>query len=131
MLSFGGKGNAAAVLDVALRVGLRSAWRNHFANFENPYSFYSADEYRPWVTEAGFTVSRVELVPKDMTHHGAEGLSGWLRTTWMPLSSRIPEPDREQFLQQVIAAYIEEHPIDAAGNVHVHMVRLEVEATKQ
>lgn len=34
------------------------------------------------------------------------------------------------FISEVIDRYIQEHPLDDEGNVHVGMVRLEVEAEK-
>ena len=39
--------------------------------------------------EASLRTTRLELVPKDMTHEGRKGLEGWLRTTWTPYSQRL------------------------------------------
>ncbi len=130
-LSFGGKGNAAAVLEVAARVAMRPEWQGYFKDFENPYWFYGPQEYRPWLNESGFITKRLDLIPKDMVHRGPEGLASWIRTTWMPLTSRVPEAKREDYISDLIEAYLQDFPPDAEGNVHVQMVRLEVEATKQ
>jgi trans-aconitate methyltransferase len=127
MLSFGGKGNAASILKVASMVGLRP---EYFRKFQNPYFFYGPDEYERWLREAGFTAARAELVPKDMVHQGLESLLAWIRTTWMPLTGRVPDERREDFIRELTSAYLKEHPADGEGNLHVHMVRLEVEATK-
>ena len=33
---------------------------------------WNPNEYRPWLDEAGLTVTHLALVPKDMTHEGPE-----------------------------------------------------------
>jgi len=128
--SFGGKGNAEDVLKIAFTVGRRPKWRGYFESFQTPYAFYGSEEYRPWLTEAGLTTTRLELLPKDMVHRGHEGLESWIRTTWMPITGNVPEEKREDFIRDFVAAYLAGFPPDRAGNVHVRMVRLEVEATK-
>ncbi len=108
----------------------RPEWQGYFKDFENPYSFYGPQEYRPWLDEAGFITKRLDLIPKDMVHRGAEGLAAWIRTTWMPLTRRVPEAKREDYIRDLVEAYLQNFPPDAEGNVHVQMTRLEVEATK-
>jgi trans-aconitate methyltransferase len=54
----------------------------------------------------------------------------WLRTTWIPYVQRVPENLREQFIQAVTKRYVSKHPPDADGQIHVRMVRLEIEAEK-
>lgn len=73
---------------------------------------------------------RVELVPKNMTHEGREGLAGWLRTMWMPFLQCVPDESRGQFLDEVLDAYLKIRPLDSTGLAHLGMVRLEVEARK-
>ncbi len=128
--SFGGKGNAEDVLKVAFAVGQRPEWLTYFEGFENPYFFYTPEEYRPWLAEAGFTITRLELVPKDMIHHGRVRFYSWIRTTWMPITGKVPEPRREDFIRDFVAAYLESFPPDHEGKIHVRMARLEVEAAK-
>jgi len=78
--------------------------------------------------ESGFRLQRAELVAKDMQHRGAEGLAGWLRTTWFPYTDCLPKELRDGFLTEVVKTYTSAFPIDASGNSHVKMQRLEVEA---
>ena len=47
-----------------------------------------------------------------------------------PYTQRVPEEKREAFIAQVVDRYLENHPPDEQGLVHVKMVRLEVEALK-
>jgi trans-aconitate 2-methyltransferase len=129
LLQFGGKGNAADMSQVVSRVTAGPKWAGYFTDFAFPWGFYSPEEYRPWLEEAGFSVARLELAPKDMTHEGRQGLEGWLRTTWMPYWQRVPADRQQSFLDEIIDEYLMRHPMDAAGLVHLRMVRLELEAT--
>ena len=65
-----------------------------------------------------------------MKHAGEEGLAGWIRTTWLPYTERLPIEKREMFVNEIVKRYRKNHPIDADGIVHLGMMRLEVEAYK-
>ena len=128
LLQMGGKGNAAGVVDVLNVVMAGARWRRYSEGFSFPYGFYSPGDYRAWMAEAGLRPRRLELIPKDMVHKGKDGLSGWVRTTWLPYTQRVPEGLRGEFVNEILDRYIEHHPLDSGGFVHVRMVRLEVEA---
>ena len=130
IISCGGKGNAAEILATFAELTSFTAWKSYFKGFRNPYFFYGLEEYRSWLHQAGFRVRRLELVPKDMTHQGKAGLSGWIRTTWMPFTKYVPEDLREEFIAEFINLYLEKNPLDDRGLTHVSMVRLEVDAEK-
>jgi trans-aconitate methyltransferase len=72
----------------------------------------------------------VELIDKDMPHNGKDGLAGWIKTTWLPYLERVPPQRKEQFIEDIVAAYLRDHPLDDEGIAHVKMKRLEVEAVK-
>jgi trans-aconitate methyltransferase len=95
-----------------------------------PYFFYAPANYEIWLPKHGFKINVLKLAPKDATYQGAEGLATWLRTTWLPFVQRVPENLREEFIAAVTQRYVAKHPPDAAGKVHVRMVRLEIEAVK-
>lgn len=130
LLQMGGRGNAADLLAVLDTLCATHEWRGYFEGMPFPYGFNGPDEYRHWLPEAGLEARRLELIPKDMTHAGRAGFDGWVRTTWMPFTQRVPPERREDFLAQVLDAYLARHPADALGRVHIAMVRLEVEARK-
>jgi trans-aconitate methyltransferase len=81
--------------------------------------------------EAGLDPVRVELIQKDMTHKGREGLLGWIRTTWHPFLDRVPDDLRQVFLEEAVDLYLVGHPLGKDGVAHVSAVRLEVEAVKK
>ena len=106
-------------------------WSQYFSNMDFPYGFFDADEYKAFLRETGLVAERVELFPKDMKHNGADGLAGWVRTTWLPFTNRLPEQLRGKFVDEIIERYLKSHPANAEGVVHVSMMRIEVEAYKR
>lgn len=130
LAQMGGAGNAADVMDVVCEVTAKAAWSPYFAGFTSPYAFFGPDEYRGFLTGAGFRVKRAVLLDRDMVQAGREGFAGWVRTTWHPYLDAVPDARREEFLAEVVDRYIGIRPADPEGNVHVDMVRLEVEAVR-
>ena len=130
LLQMGGRGNAATILGIMDGIVKEDKWSRFFEGFTFPYGFYGPEEYRRWLGVLDFKAARVELVPKDMVHAGEKELASWLRTTWLPYTQRIPELLRDEFVLEVVDRYSREYPPDGDGNIHVSMVRLEVEAEK-
>ncbi len=90
----------------------------------------SAEQYGPWLAAAGLEVERLELIAKDMAHEDATALTGWVRTTWLPYIQRVPKARRADFVEDMVACYLDVCPPDADGRTHVQMMRLEVKARK-
>ena len=130
LLRMGGKGDAAGMRAAIDRVKDSAPWSRYFIDFEFPYTFSAVDEYRVMLEAAGFTAKRLELVAKDMTHDGREGLACWIRTTWLPYTQRLPVDLRESFIEAVCSSYLDQVPLSVDGKAHVAMVLLEVEAEK-
>jgi trans-aconitate 2-methyltransferase len=128
LFQMGGKGNASDILNTFEEIFKDKKWQKYFNNFSFPYSFCSPEEYENLLYEAGLVPRRLELILKDMTQKGREGLAGWIRTTWLPYTERIPANMRDQFVDEIIDIYSKKFPLDNNGFFHVKMVRLEVEA---
>ncbi len=128
LIQMGGRGNAAKIIEVLEAMVKSEKWNRYFDDFPFPYGFYSHDEYQIWLKEVGLKAKRLELIPKEMIHKGKEGLSTWLRTTWLPYTQRVPETLRREFIEEIVDRYIKKHPIAEDGTIHVQMIRLEVEA---
>ena len=131
LLQMGGRGNAADVLAVFDTFKESNDWHKYFLGFAFPYGFYHVEEYRPWLYEAGFQEQRIELIPKDAIHQDRGSFEGWIRTTWLPYMQRVPEEKRDVFITRLADEYLQQHPVDQNGKVHVSMMRLEVEAVKR
>jgi trans-aconitate 2-methyltransferase len=130
LFQMAGKGNAKDILSIIDQLLTVEPWKRFFTDMTFPYGFYNTEEYRTFLDEAGLVPKRVELFPKDMRLNGAEGLAGWIRTTWLPFTDKLPDELRQKFIKEIINRYLQEHPIDDVGIVHVGMMRLEVEACK-
>ncbi|MHB1459457.1 MAG: class I SAM-dependent methyltransferase [Armatimonadota bacterium] len=128
LIQCGGKGNAADIIKVINEVITQSEWNQYFMNFIFPYGFYGPDEYVIMLKDAGLLPLRVELISKDMTQIGRDGLMSWIRTTWMPYLECIPNTKRNNFIEEITDRYLTEHPLDEAGITHLTMKRLEIEA---
>jgi len=130
LIQTGGKGNAAAAFETIEKLAFLSEWEPYLKGIKFPYNFFSDEEYKVLVPEAGFNPIRIELIKKDMVHDGIEGFKGFIRTTWIPFTQSIPEEKREQFVSDTAELYVKNYPVDENGKVHIGMVRLEVEAVK-
>ena len=130
LLQMGGRGNAAPLVKVLDAMQKTARWRPFFMGFVFPYGFHDPGDYKVWLKQAGFHSIRSELIPKDMTHAAKAAFAGWIRTTWLPYTHRIPAKQREAFIDELVANYTQAMPPDKDGKVHVPMVRLEVEARK-
>jgi trans-aconitate methyltransferase len=130
LIQTGGTGNAAAAFETVKEMAVLDEWLPYLKDAESPYNFLSDNEYRKLIPEKGFRPLRIELLKKDMIHDGIEGFKGFIRTTWLPFTMRIPEEKREQFITETAEHYISKYPPDKEGKVHIAMVRLEAEAVK-
>jgi trans-aconitate methyltransferase len=130
LFQMAGKGNAKDILNIINELAAVEPWKNFFSNMTFPYGFYDPEEYKVFLHGAGFVVNRVELFPKDMKFDGAESLAGWVRTTWLPFTDRLPIELRPKFVELIVSRYLERYPSDSTGVVHVKMMRIEAEACK-
>jgi trans-aconitate 2-methyltransferase len=130
LAQMGGFGNGAAVIAALEQVGRDPRWTDAFARFPRPYTFHRPRAYRRWLREAGLEVIDVRLIPKDMVHADRSAFSGWIRSAWHPYTSRVAPASRAAFIEEAVEHYLAAHPPDAAGAVHVPMVRLQVRARK-
>jgi len=130
LLQMGGRGNVADMTGIVLGIIAQPEWSPYFKDFIFPYSFFGTEEYSLWLPEAGFKPRRIELIARDMTQPGREGLTGWFRTTWHPFIHRVPEIKQQDFINKVVDGYLRQYPADSANVVHIAAIRLEVEAVK-
>lgn len=129
IVQMGGKGNANSVIEILHDLMNYDKWKRYFKDFSFPYGFYSPAEYKEWLIEAGFKVLRIELIKKDRVHNNIDEFKGWIRTQWLPYTSRIPEPRREEYIDMVREEFNKRYsPKD--NKIIVEMQRLEYEAIK-
>ena len=129
-IQFGGRGNADEVLKVVDQKISEDRWARYFKDFTFPYGFFGPEIYEDWLEQVGLRAVRVELIPKDMVQPGTGGLASWVESTWLPYIERVPDGLQHDFIYDIVEGYVSTHPLDSSGQVHVKMVRLEVEAEK-
>jgi SAM-dependent methyltransferase len=83
----GGHGNVAAIA-TAMRAVSRA--RNGDPSLLAPWFFPTVDEYSRHLTEAGFSVKEIALVPRPTPLK--TGMDGWLRTFGRSFFDQFPEP---------------------------------------
>ena len=130
LIQMGGKGNAEGIVDVLSDLLIEQKWNTYFNGFDFPFYFPGINEYETLFLDCGFTLKRIQLIPKKKDHAGIESLKGWIRTTWLPYTQRVPEEEREKFIDIVAKRYVERYPANSEGIIDVHMIRMEVEALK-
>lgn len=109
LLSMGGKGNVTQVIDAVQSLTEEPAWAPYFKDAFFTYSFRGPEDYRVWLTSAGFEPGRLELVPKDMVHT-RDKFTAWIRTTWIRHAQRVPEDLRELFVEEFVNRCLERCP---------------------
>lgn len=62
--------------------------------------------------EAVFEVAQA-MIAEDRWRQYFEGFAGWIRTTWMPYTQRVPEHLHEPFIREAAARYAARHPMEA------------------
>ena len=125
-----GKGGLAPMIRALLVVLADSRWNRHFQGFQSPNSFYGPEPDRQFIMDAGLEPLRVELVSRTMTQKGRAGLTGWLRTTWMPVLSRVPSSEGEEFLGRIVDEFLKANPLGPDGLASIEVMRLVAEARK-
>ena len=110
LFQMAGKGNAKDVISIINELAAVKPWKGFFSNMTFPYGFYDPEEYKAFLHQAGLVPLRVELFPKDMKFKGAEGLAGWVRTTWLPFTDRVPVELRPKFVELIVNRYLERAP---------------------
>lgn len=118
---FGGHGNIAAIQVAVRSVLARRGWETNIHRY-----YATPDEYAGRLTEHGFTVDRIELIPRPTPL--PTGIRGWLETFERSTLDRIPESERASFMQDV-EDLLKEEVCDRQGNWTAHYVRLRFRAT--
>ncbi len=130
IVQMAGRGNAQDIIIILSDLLTEIPWKQYFDSLKFPYGFFDTKEYSAFLAAAGLKPVRVELFPRDMKHAGEEGLAGWIRTTWLPYTEKLPLEKRDLFVKEIAGRYLKNHPADTDGIVHLGMMRLEVEACK-
>jgi SAM-dependent methyltransferase len=93
----GGHGNVAAIGTAIRAVGAR---RGADPALTAPWFFPTPEEYGRLLTEGGFAVKEIALVPRPTPLK--TGMEGWLRTFGRSFFDQFPEPERSEVVDEVL-----------------------------
>jgi len=122
---FGGQGNIENIR-AALHAGLRKRGIDPWT--VDPWYFPSPEKYSQLLTQAGFSLRSIEMIPRPTRLPG--NILGWLEVFAQPFTRSVAESDRERFLDDV-RAKLEPILRDADGTWIADYVRLRFKAEKQ
>jgi trans-aconitate methyltransferase len=129
-LSMGGRGTAPLVFEALERFQRDRRWSGYLAGTSAPYHFRGPEEFSSALANAGLRPSRVELVAKPLQHADRAALTGWLRTTWMWTTERMPDDVRVDFLEALTDEVAPGCARQSDGALLLPMVNLEAQAVK-
>jgi len=129
VIQCGGRGAEDDIFALAREVIRGDKWSKYFQGYSNPHGVYGTEEYHAWLKEAGLEEIKVGVSARDMIFPGKAGLEGFIRTTWLSLTERIPEELRQEFISEMADRYLEHKPI-RDGLAYAGMGVLEVEARR-
>lgn len=130
VLQMGAKGNVPEAFFSVEKVVSDPEWSGYFEGMGFPYFFFNEDEYTSLVLQSGFGDYKIYIEEKNMRHKGKEALKGWIRTTWLPYTQKVPEEQREKFIEEAFNVFAENFPADKNEIFHASAKRLIVEAIK-
>jgi trans-aconitate methyltransferase len=118
---FGGHGNIAAIQTAVRAVVARRGWETIIRRY-----YATEAEYTGRLAKHGLSVTQIALVPRPTPL--PTGIRGWLETFERATLDKIPERERESFLQEV-EDLLRPEICDVDGRWTAHYIRLRFSAT--
>jgi trans-aconitate methyltransferase len=119
---FGGHTNIAAI-----SVAIRAVVERHQLQYQRPWYYPTADEYRSRLEANGFVVEDIRLFPRPTPL--PTGMTGWLRTFAVSLFTDIA-PELRLRVEEEIVELLRPALCDRSGQWTADYVRLQVVASK-
>lgn len=130
IIQCGGRGAGDDIFSLSKAIIKSDKWSGYFRGYCNPHGIYGPEEYHTWLNQVGLDELNVNLSVKDMVMPGRMGLEGFIRTTWLSLTERLPGGLRQQFIAEIADRYLNLRPLEG-GYAKVGMPVLEVEARQR
>jgi trans-aconitate 2-methyltransferase len=87
-----------------------SPWSDFFCDFEFPHSFYSIDEYRTLLMDAGFVIDEIEVEEEQRTLT-KQNLETNLSARFIRWTSQVPPELRPKFVMKFVDFYSQQQQI--------------------
>lgn len=104
-------------------------WAPYFANFEQKKQYYTAEEYRVLLENAGFFIEKISQDSMYTYFESREALVGFYR----PLCNfidHLPDVLQEQFVGEIVDKVLEMNQILPDGSILLHDFKLEAIVSK-
>jgi len=104
-------------------------WEQFFKDFELGQKFYSSQQYTALLKDVGFSKTLVHEVAAFDQFENQTAFSNFVRQ-WLPHLSRIPAEKKDEFMQDLMARYLNYLPPQSDGSVWFQKYTLEAWAFK-
>jgi trans-aconitate 2-methyltransferase len=105
----------------------RSKWSPYFEGYKLPISFYSAEDYRRFLSEAHLQLLDMQIFKGRELFASRENFRAYLEQL-LPLLDVLPIELKKEFLDEFIDFYLELSPPDRYGRIFVDRDIIEVKA---
>lgn len=104
-------------------------WRPYFKAYTPNWHFVTAAQYVKLLQNTGFKPQRVQLFTKNETYPSKAIFMDSI-SHWLPHTKVLPDNLRAEFLNDLIAQYLQQVPLNANGELHYYVDNIVVEALK-
>jgi trans-aconitate 2-methyltransferase len=111
-LEFVPAGNLKGADYLIEEVRARPRWAGFFENFRDPFAHFAPEQYRGMAERAGFAVERLEVERCTRDFGSREEFLAFFRTTSYEWTKRLPEHEREAFVNDSLDCYAEHNGSD-------------------
>jgi trans-aconitate 2-methyltransferase len=107
VLRFVAAGERESIESVIERVRKSGRWAGYFEGYAKPYAHFTAEEYRGLAEGSGLRVESVAVKTRAWDFGTREAFVGLCRATFVAWTRRVPEAERDAFINEVLDRYRE------------------------
>ena len=105
VLRFVPQGQRTCLEDVIEQTRESDRWKKYFTDFRRPYVHFTPDEYQALAEQCGFDVVKLDLEEGAWYFKTREGFAAFARATFAEWTRRLPEPQWDAFITDVLDRY--------------------------
>lgn len=117
------------VQEIADRLIQSKGWEEFGARFSDPIRRLSSRDLTRLLDEVGFDIVQLEEVEEDDSFDELEPLKRQI-ASWLPHLDGMSQRQKQLFLDELVALYLDQFPPDGEGKIHLYDCYLELSARK-
>lgn len=110
------------------QVAKSDSWRPYFGDAPSVFTLYTFAEWAVLIEKSGLIPESLQLVDASLDYPDEKVFAEWV-AGWIPFGT-IPVEKRNEYVQDVVKAYIKAVPCEADGTVHFQLDELVIVAAK-